>query len=176
MKRHLRLAGTFLLPAFAIVSTGCLGYPTEGVVATPPAPGENAASRLPQLLSQLQGGGAGLELFDQPQGEVLAAQQEQQQGTSGTQTATPPNQKGHGSTATPSPSPSTTATPPADPPGGRPLEPGETPTPASATPTPTETALPDTPTPTPTPTPTLPPPTPTPTIPTEGENPPTEGD
>ena len=46
------------------------------MVATPNEPGtSNSTSRLPQLLSQLQGSaGGGLELLDGSQSQVLAAQ------------------------------------------------------------------------------------------------------
>src|SRR5262245_39721733 len=61
----------------AMTSSGCLGYPTDGNLATPVAPAPQGASRLPELLRQLQQGGAGMELFDQPQSDVLAAQDSQ---------------------------------------------------------------------------------------------------
>ena len=39
------------------------------------SPGSSDASRLPSLLSQLQGAGAGIALLDGSQSEVLAAQE-----------------------------------------------------------------------------------------------------
>ncbi|MGE5596060.1 MAG: hypothetical protein ACM3S1_08505 [Hyphomicrobiales bacterium] len=165
-------ASLIALPLLALAMTGCLGYPAEGAVATPTAPGQSGGSRLPQLLAQLQGSGAGLELFDAPTSQVAAAQDQQQN-------------KFDGSTATISPG-STTPRPtstvagtrtPGSGTDSRPLEPTQsagdtaTPTPteppATATPTPTETAKPE-----PTELPETP--TPTATIPTEGGLP-TEG-
>ncbi|MCK9520300.1 MAG: hypothetical protein M0R74_14940 [Dehalococcoidia bacterium] len=168
MKRFSRgprlLPALLALPFLLFATAGCVGYPAQGLIATPTAPGQNAPSRLPQLLSQLQGGSAGLELFDQATSEVAAAQDE----ATATQTPTPPGGKLPGDDSTPPPgggTPTPTAT---NPPGN-----GGTPTPpGTETPTETPTA---TPTETETPAPTEPPaePTPTPTIPSE-QTPPTE--
>jgi hypothetical protein len=167
-----RPLGVVVLVGCGLVFTGCLGYAPEGGVATPPPPSsDGSTSRLPALLSQLQGGGAAVEVFDGSQNEVLAAQDEQGKAgddptatdppatetvagaaTPGAQaTATPaPGSIGFAQpTATTTPAPSTTASP-------------------SATPTPTPTS---TPTAGPTATPTA---TPVPTIPSEGD-PPSEG-
>lgn len=183
MKPCLRLrlvAALGVFPAFAVASSGCLGYPAEGLVATPTTPSESAASRLPQLLSQLQGGSAGLELFDGATSEVLGAQDGSvtpsvTAGSTGTRTPTPTGHKETGADQTPLPAPSTPGTVVFYP-TSLPLDPGATPTPVPPTATPTTTVeLTATPTATPTEPPTeLPPrPTPTATIPTE-DRPPTE--
>lgn len=185
MKRRLRLrlvAAMALFPALAVATSGCLGYPADGLVATPTAPSEGAASRLPQLLSQLQGGSAGLELFDGTTNEVLGEQDGSvtpsvTAGSTATRTPTPSGQKEPGTGQTPLPSATYPATVVVYP-TSLPLDPGVTPT---ATPTPDPTTPPATvePTATPTATPTVAPteiplePTPTATIPTEG-GPPTE--
>ena len=77
MKNARRLLALPAIATIAIAGSACLGYAPEGSVATPAAPGQNAASRLPELLSQLQGAGAGLELLDSPSNQVLAAQDQQ---------------------------------------------------------------------------------------------------
>lgn len=156
--RASRKAVACLLPVLAVSTTGCLGYPAEGAVSTPAAPGQSGPSRLPQLLQQLQGGGAGLELFDSPQNQVLAAQDAQ-----GKAASTPGASETVAGAKTPgittvAQQPPATNTP-------KPPTPTKTPTGGAATTTPTGTAS-MTPTTTATPTPT---PTPTPTgIPTEG--------
>ena len=155
-------AAAALLPLAGLLAAGCLAYAPDGSVATPAPQGQSGGSRLPQLLSQLQGAGAGMEVFSEtPQNEVLAAQ-DQEPGKAAPST-------------TPGASPTATVA------GDRTTP---TPTPAGSegvTPTPTPTATPTrTPTPTPTPTST-PTPTPTPRPPTEGGSngtptpPPTEG-
>lgn len=165
-RQRLHRAALPLFAVAALLGSACLGYPAEGTVGTPQAPGQDGASRLPSLLSQLQGAGAGLELFDAtPASQVLAAQD--QQGKDLPAAIPTPS-----ATTTPTPTsipfvPSPTGTPTA-PPGGSPTA---TPTtPPSPTATPSATA---TPTATPTQTP-----TPTPTLPTEGggatPTPPTE--
>lgn len=187
MKRRLRLrlvAAVAIFPALAVAASGCLGYPADGLIATPTAPSEGAASRLPQLLSQLQGGSAGLELFDGTTNEVLGEQDGSVTpsvtagtGSTATHTPTPTGQKEPGASQTPLPAATYPATVVVYP-TSLPLDPGTTPT---ATPTPDPTAPPATVEPTATPTATettapteLPPtPTPTSTIPTEG-GPPTE--
>lgn len=157
------LAPVLGLAPLALVSAGCLGYPVEGAVGTPVPPGQDNQTRLPQLLQQLQGAGAGLELFDAtPSSQVLAAQDEQGKGNAspagtvaGTRTPTSIAQvPGATTTTTPAGGGSTpTATSiPTDTPG----EPSD----ATPTPTPTSTA---TTTPTASPTP------------TEAASPPTEG-
>ena len=146
-----------------LLATGCMQYAPDGTVATPGASSQSS-SRLPDLLSQLQGGGAAIEVLDGQQSEVLAAQDSPtptpvpgKQAPSGTSTvagAKTPNPGG-----TPQPTSTLTRTPtlaPTTAPGNE----GYTATPAqTATPTPTATATPTptlTPTPTPTPTPILP--------------------
>ncbi len=170
-----------LLPVIAMGATACLGAPLDGAVATPPPPGQSGASRLPSLLQQLQGSnGAGLELFDGNQNQVLAAQDTQGKSatdpatpgvtqtvagtrTVGTTTATPRPQ---GTAQTPRP-----ATPTTQPGGDTTPDPTATPTATAAatiTPTPTPTAVPTNEAATPTPTPAGPP--------TESNgNPPPEG-
>jgi hypothetical protein len=162
-----RAVGLAVLPLLALGATACLGYPADGAVATPAAPGNTQPSRLPQLLSQLQAqNGAGLEVFDPAQSQVLAAQDASGKSYTDPSAVTP--------TVTPTASATTTATatrtatqrPEASTPTPRPST--VTPTPSStstATATPTSTA---TATATPTATQT---PTPTPTAST----PPTEG-
>ena len=170
MARRRLVAGGALLPALVLLTTACVGYPTEGLVGTPTAPGEDAQSRLPALLSQLQGGSAGLELFDgTPTSEVAAAQE------TASRTATPANNKIDSGTITPTPTASGTVAGTRTPGNnnGLPLEPTATatPTPATATPQPTETAtLTPTETATPVPTESVVP-TPPPTPPTEGGGP-----
>ena len=106
--------GAASLGVFGLSATACMGYPADGSVSTPLPPGQNSApSRLPQLLSQLQQGGAGMELFDGAQNQVLAAQDQQGKtadtatpGSSATATATPTrtaaaNQRDATSTPTP---------------------------------------------------------------------------
>lgn len=156
-KRLRNLAiGIALLPLTTILAAGCLAYAPDGSVATPAPPGQNGQSRLPQLLSQLQGAGAGIEIFTEtPRNEVLAAQNEEPG-----KAAPPPD----------TPTPTTSPTPTATVAGDR-TTPTPTPT-RTPTPTPTPTATPTstptaTPTSTPTPTPT---PSPTPTPPTEGNS------
>lgn len=170
MNRPFPLRLAMLLPAVGLLASGCLGLQPDGTAATPAAPTQGASSRLPQLLQQLQGGsGAGLELFDAPANQVLAAQDQQGKFTD---TVTP--------SATATATTSLTATPRATPTSIA-LNPGRTPTPtATASPsstfTPTPTSTPTgtvTPTATPTPTPTPTPTTPA-TPPSEG-TPPTEG-
>lgn len=159
-----RLLALVALPCIALGGAACLGYPADGMVGTPPQPTTAGQSRLPQLLSQLQGqSGAGLELFDGSQNQVLAAQDQQGKdsgeaasptstaiGTvtpsatvAGTRTAgNSPTPRGEGLNSTPTPGPGTpTATPS-----------------ASATPAPSQTATATaTPTLTPTPSPAGPP-------------------
>lgn len=148
-----------------VLSSACLGYPADGTVATPAAPADSQPSRLPELLSQLQGqGGTGLEVFNGTQNQVLAAQDAS--GKSYTDPGTP--------TATPTSAPATptkTATPTQKPEASTPT-PRPTTSGATQTPTPSATASPaSTATATPTQTPT---PTPSPTA-TAELTPPTEG-
>lgn len=178
--RRLRLTvlcGT-ALASFAVLSSACMQYP-DGTVATPPAGQQTDSSRLPQLLSQLQGAGAGIELLDGSQQQVLAAQDVQGK-EAPPETATVAGEKTPGSTATPAGTPTRAGTPTKTPtPTRTPTqapEGGNTPTPTATTtptPTPTQTA---TPTATPTASPTA---TASPTPPSEGTgggtgNPPTE--
>lgn len=172
-----------LVPVALLSLTACMGYPAQplnqpGTAPTMAAP-EPGESRLPSLLSQLQTGGAGLELFDGSQNEVLAAQDAQGKPDDdelGTQTPQPsPN------TSLPNPTP--TMSSPAQPTASIGFTPPTaTPTAVQPTPEPTPepTVTPDpTATPTPSPTPVPPTPTPTPSAPqSEGETgtPPTEGD
>lgn len=163
-----------------LLATGCVGYPVDGTLATPAAPGQDAASRLPQLLQQLQGANAtaGLELFDQPSNQVLAAQDQQGKDTApSTVTATPVQ-------GSPTPAATSIGLQPPATPTPRPPTPTRTPTGSTPAATPSANATPETPTPTPTatatatasttPTPTsTPTPTPTTLPPTEG-TPPTE--
>lgn len=73
-----RIWALVLLPALAVATTACMGYPADGNVLTPGSPSQTASSRLPSLLQQLQGnGGAGLEVFDGSENQVLAAQDAQ---------------------------------------------------------------------------------------------------
>jgi hypothetical protein len=151
-----------MLPLVALGGTACLGYPADGAVATPADPGNTQPSRLPQLLSQLQAqNGAGLEVFDSGQNQVLAAQD-----ASGKSYTDP-------SATTPTPTPTTVVggTTPTRTATQRPEASTPTPRPGTATPTPSSTATP-TPTGTASATPTAtltPTPTPTPS------GPPTEG-
>ncbi len=75
MKRKYGLV--IVLAGASLLSTACMGYDVNGL-ATPPPPGEGTqTSRLPMLVQQLQGGAAGVELFDAtPSSQVLAAQDE----------------------------------------------------------------------------------------------------
>lgn len=178
MKRIGALLSLVSLVGFA--STACLGVPTDGSLTTPGAPDTSTqTSRLPTLLQQLQGGNAGVELFDAtPKSEVLGVQDAQGKDVGATATVTPTGTRTV--TATPTTS-SITATPTLrsntqpvvvnTPTPTRTLQPGETPQP-TATPVPptaTPTSVPATATPTPIPpTPTrTPTPQPTPTIPVE---------
>lgn len=163
-----------LLPALGLLAGGCLAYPADGSVATPAPPGESGASRLPQLLSQLQGGAAGVEIFSEtPESQVLAAQDAEPGKVAPSPTSTV---AGDRTTPTPTPTTGSTATPTPRPATATPTPAGSpTPTPTAGSPTPTPISTP-TPTPSPTSTPT---PTPTPSPPTEGATtptpPPTEG-
>ncbi|MCA9825600.1 MAG: hypothetical protein KC479_09285 [Dehalococcoidia bacterium] len=163
--RRLRLAAVAV--PLALAATACLGYPAEGTVTTPVAPsGTDSQSRLPQLLSQFQGGSSGLSLFDGSTNEVLAEQDETPSGKEASNTTPVPTQTVAGA-STPGPG-TPTPTPTA---GSLPQQPGTvTPTPTA---TPTETPLSATPTATPSATPSA---TATPTSgpPPEG-SPPTEG-
>ena len=148
-----------------LLATGCMQYAPDGTVATPGASSQSS-SRLPDLLSQLQGGGAGIEVLDGQQSEVLAAQDSPsqtptpvpgKQAPSGTSTVAGAKTPNPGGTAQPTWTPTRTPTPdPTNAPGNE----GYAATPTqTATPTPTATATPTptlTPTPTPTPTPILP--------------------
>jgi cell division septation protein DedD len=156
------MLGLALLPLLAVGASACMGYPADGSVLTPGSPSQTASSRLPSLLSQLQGnGGAGLEVFDGSQNQVLAAQDAQGKGVpvvppsptatdavagaTTTRTTTPgPEAAGvqPTRTATPTPVRSATATATAA------VTSTSTPTPAA---TATPTATPATPTATPTP-------------------------
>lgn len=182
-RRHIQRTAAVLFAVLAVLSVGCMQYAPDGSVATPPPPGQSDSSRLPQLLSQLQGAsGAGVEVFD-GQNEVLAAQDAPGQ----TPTPTPLAGKDAPSATstvagekTPNPAgatatPGRTATPTAT---ARPSSEGQSPTPTpTKTPTPPATAT-HTATPTPTLTPT---PTPTPILPqteaghTPTATPPSEG-
>jgi hypothetical protein len=173
-----RLGAVLPLAALALFASACLGYPVDGAVTTPGAPGGGSAdSRLPELLSQFQGGDAGLSLFDGSTNEVLAETDATPSGKD-TQPTVAPTGAAPGATT-----PAATSTPT---PGSIGLQPGTvtpTPTPTTtgeptATSTPAATETP-TPTATPTPTPTAPPAENTP--PSEagggsgGATPPTEG-
>ena len=152
-----------MLPLVALGGAGCLGYPADGAVATPAAPGNTQPSRLPQLLSQLQAqNGAGLEVFDSGQNQVLAAQDAS--GKSYTDpsatTPTPTATTAGGATPTSTATPRREASTPTPRPGTATATPATsfTPTPTSTTSTATPTATPTgTPTATPTPTPSGPP-------------------
>ena len=170
MKRIPRRAVPLLLFAAAPLALGaCMGYPAQvppgqETAPTMAAPESSGESRLPGLLSQLQTGTTGLELFDGSQSDVLAAQdtQDKGDGAGGTPTVAV--------TATPRTQPTATRTPA----GSLPLaQPTATPTPAgtpSSSPSPTTEAAP-TVTPSPTVAPTS---TPVPTL-APGATPPTEG-
>lgn len=157
-RRLKRTAGVAILALAALPAAGCMNYAADGSVVTPPPPAESSASRLPQLLSQLQGSGAGVEVFgDDAQSQVLAAQDEETTGKSdgaspdGAAAVVPTPTPTSGATVAGTRTPSATATP-------RPSQGAPTPTP---TPTPqVSEASPPTPTPTPTMTPTPVPPTP----------------
>lgn len=165
-----------LAGALPFVFAGCMGYPAQvpagqdsaPTMAPPESSGE---SRLPGLLSQLQAGSTGIELFDGSQNDVLAAQDAQDKADGATPTTT--------GTA---PSGTSTPTPTRTPAGSLPLtQPTATPTPRNtpaATPSPapsTEAAPTATPTPIATSTP-VPTPTATPIATVEaGSTPPTEG-
>ena len=162
---RLRALTLLALPFVVVGATACLQ--PDGTLGAPGAPTQSdSASRLPSLLQQLQGSnGAGLEVFDGNQNQVLAAQDAQGKDAptvtvTVTTTATPTSVSTVAGTKTAGP----TARPEAS-----------TPTPRASTPTPTATAT-DTPTPTATSTPT-PTDTPTPTVtPTPSPaGPPTEG-
>ncbi len=160
---RLRALTLLALPFVVVGATACLQ--PDGTLGAPGAPTQSdSASRLPSLLQQLQGSnGAGLEVFDGNQNQVLAAQDAQGKDAptvTVTTTATPTSVSTVAGTKTAGP----TARPEASTPTPR----ASTPTPTAAptdTPTPTATS---TPTPTDTPTPTV---TPTPSP----AGPPTEG-
>ena len=160
-----------------IGTTACLATP-NGLVTTPGAPTQGAASRLPSLLSQLQSAsGAGLDVFSgTPQSQVLAAQDAQGKGTGivnlgtpiVTSTASPPSVAGASNTtgavgATPTLRPgsaTTTATAgngTTTPGASSPSPTGTAPTTATATSSATPTATPTLAGPTATPTPSGPP-------------------
>ncbi len=162
--RRIRLLA-FAAP-LVLVATACLDYPANGAVTTPAAPSDTGSqSRLPELLSQFQGGNSDLSLFDGTTNDVLAEQDETPSGKDGT-VSTPIPTKTVAGTATPGTS-TPTATPTTA--GSLPLEPGTvTPTPPA---TPTAPAATATATPAPTQEPTA---TPTSGPPAEG-SPPTEG-
>lgn len=124
-----------LLPVLLVASAGCLVQPQAQ--AGGPTPVGDGASRLPQLLQQLQAGGSALELFDASptstttvtaagtstmQAQVLGVQD------SPTKTPTPAGTFSGGTTSTPTP----TATPHL-------IAPTATPKPATPTPTPSPT-------------------------------------
>lgn len=156
------------IAVFALASTGCMQYAADGSVVTPAPPGEASSSRLPSLLSQLQGtSGAGIELLDGSQNQVLAAQETGGKAAPADATSTVAGESTRVATATPVPGTPTRTTNPA----------------RTATPTRTATQAPDedntaptaTPSPTKTPTP-APTATPTPTLtPTPNAGPPSEG-
>jgi type II secretory pathway pseudopilin PulG len=155
--RSLMLSGA-LIAAVSVLSAGCMQYAPDGTVATPPPSGESAGSRLPQLLSQLQGAGANVERLDGSQSQVLAAQDAQGKDAGSIPSATVAGEKTPGTTQTPAGTPTRATTPTRTPTPTRAPEGGTTVTP---TPTGSATAAPtDTPTPTPSPTAT---PSPTPT-------------
>ena len=120
--RQLRRFGVLLaFPLVLLTTTGCLTNAADGMVATPNQPGTSSStSRLPQLLSQLQGSaGGGLELLDGSQSQVLAAQEAGGKDAAATVTgsptpsiATPIGTARAGATSTPRPESATvTATP-----------------------------------------------------------------
>ena len=134
--RQLRRFGVLLaFPLLLLTTTGCLTNAADGMVATPNQPGTSSStSRLPQLLSQLQGSaGGGLELLDGSQSQVLAAQEAGGKDAAATVTgsptpsiATPIGTARAGATATPRPESATVTA---------------TPRPGNATPTATATAI-----------------------------------
>ena len=139
--RQLRRFGVLLaFPLVLLTTTGCLTNAADGMVATPNQPGTSSStSRLPQLLSQLQGSaGGGLELLDGSQSQVLAAQEAGGKDAAATVTgsptpsiATPIGTARAGATSTPRPESATvTATP----------RPGTATATATATATPSATA------------------------------------
>jgi len=169
-----RLAAAGALSLLGALGSACMGYPVAGTMATPPPPDQSAPSRLPQLLSQLQQGNSGLELFDAqtPTSQVLGVQDTGKPDgtpTGGSATGAGANPTSTPPPATPTPRPGGTTVPTATPAVSQSPAPTQ-----AASPTPSPTATPTaspTPTPanTPTPTPTLPPPppeaTPTPSRP-----------
>lgn len=181
-RRRFLPALTLSIAAFALASTGCMQYAADGSVVTPAPPGDASSSRLPSLLSQLQGtSGAGIELLDGSQNQVLAAQETGGKAAPADATSTVAGESTRVATSTPVSGTPTRATNPA-----RTPTPTRTPTQApdedntaapTATPSPTKTptAAP-TATPSPSPTPIL---TPTPAAPPSegtggGGTPPTE--
>lgn len=181
MKRIGAMLSLVGLVGFA--STACLGVPADGTLTTPNAPDTSTqTSRLPTLLQQLQGGNAGVELFDAtPSSEVLGVQDQQGKDVGSTATATSTPGPGTPTVAATPTTQFVTATPTlrsnTQPVIVNTPTPTQTPQPG-ATATLTATAVPPTATPTaipPTFTPTTVPPTPTrtptpqptPTIPIE---------
>ncbi len=191
-KRRIRFALAVAGGAFVLSSSACMGYPMEGAVATPPPPGTTGESRLPSLLSQLQGAGAGMEVFDGTQNEVLGAQDGEAAGVTvtpavsmPTATPTPPGDKGDTGNAVPTPVQTVAGanTPNPNPGTGSGGRNEGNPTVAAtppATPTPPSPVSEASPTPSPTPTTAPPTATPTPSLPpsetgSSGGLPPTEG-
>lgn len=164
-----RVAALAMCAGLAVSGSACMGYPMEGAVQTPAPPGSTGESRLPSLLSQLQGAGAGMEVFDGSQNEVLGAQDgDDAQGTSvpngPTATATPSGNKVH-EDSPPTPTPVNTVVG-VNTPRPNPTPEGNTPPTATPTATPTQQQSEATPTPSPTPTSTpTPTATPTPNLP-----------
>ncbi|MEO8541587.1 MAG: hypothetical protein ABI577_17730, partial [bacterium] len=141
------MVGGGAIGVFALLSSACMQYP-DGTVATPASGGQTEGSRLPQLLSQLQGAGAGIELLDGSQQQVLAAQDAQGK-EAPSETATVAGEKTPGSTTTPAGTPTRAGTPTKTPTPTRTVtqapEGGTTPTAvpsATATPSPTSTPTP----------------------------------
>ena len=120
-RQHRRFGVLLAVPLLLLTTTGCLTNAADGMVATPNQPGTSSStSRLPQLLSQLQGSaGGGLELLDGSRSQVLAAQEAGGKDAAATVTgsptpsiATPIGTARAGATATPRPESATvTATP-----------------------------------------------------------------
>jgi hypothetical protein len=156
------------LPLIAFGGAACLAAPGAGV-NTPQDPNASgtATSRLPTLLQQLQAnGGAGLEVFDGSQNQVLAAQDAQGKDV-------PVSTATIAAGATPAVTSTVAGTKTANTPTPRPEQ--ATPTPRPGTPTPTATPAASAtvaPTATPTATPT---PSPAPTATATPSGPPTEG-
>lgn len=120
-------------PLIALSGTACMGLQPPVAGGPGPTPAASGASRLPQLLQQLQAGSANLQLFESSATPAAQAQVAGiQDGPLKTPTALPGTFTG-GATATPTPTPTPT------------LKPTATTTPtatSTAVPSPTATASP----------------------------------